>query len=96
MTVAERDDLRKEFLEIIEGSKTRGEIKNALEEVGFYVTDKTADSLSDIDLSVEFPDHTVRIYRSIMRKEIVVQIWEPVEMQYSGVPVFEPSGRSSF
>lgn len=38
----------------------------------------------------------VRAYRAGKMKEFKVQIFEQISMKYSGVPVFEPSGRKSF
>lgn len=38
----------------------------------------------------------VRAYRARKMKEFKVQIFERIPMRYSGVPVFEPSGRKNF
>lgn len=82
------------ILYLIDGAKTDFEVKERLNDAEVVYADLSKDS-GYLNLRIPTKDAQIRIYRSSDRR-IQVQKFEMVQMKYSGVPTFEPSGRRSF
>lgn len=64
---------------------------------------KTGIAFEDASREFGFPNFRfpcgkgyVRAYKAKGMKQFKVQIFRPIKVEYSGIPVFEPSGRRSF
>ena len=82
---------------IIEGAKTKRDVERRLKKAGLQWEDLSAD-YGYMNLRVPIlGGGYYRIYRNKRRKRIEIQKWgPPIELTYSGIPTFEPSGRHSF
>ena len=87
---------RKQLIgKIIDGARTPAEIRKRLTAAGLQFEDLT-EEYGYFNLRIPFPDGYFRIYRPTGRgQEIRTQRWRKTEFKYSGIPVFEPSGRRS-
>ena len=75
---------------IIADLQDHDRIIRALTGAGYKVNDDT-NECGYLNLKVNNPDGTmIRVYKN-GRKEISIQVWEPVQFKYSGIPVFDPS-----
>ena len=80
----------------LEGVKTRAEAVRALKKTGLTFTDDT-EEYGYPNLHVPTPDGGyVRVYKIGRGKGFKVQKILRVKLKWSGIPVFEPSGRHSF
>ena len=80
------------ILFLIDGAKSDKEVKQRLDDAEVPYADLTED-YGYMNLRIPGKDGYIRIYRS--RYGIEVQKFEKVQMKYSGVPTFEPSGKRS-
>lgn len=81
---------------ILEGKKTKKEILAALKSNGLQWEDVSKE-YGYMNIRVHAFGGYVRVYKPNGRgQDTKIQVWKPVSMKYSGVPVFEPSGRKSF
>lgn len=67
-----------------------------VQKMGYWVDDDTDRAHPKMfNLKVWNDDGSmVRIYKTY-RGTVEVQKWKPVDMKYSGIPTFEPSGKKS-
>lgn len=80
--------------EIYGNAKSPKAIKKALEKAGLIVEDLSEES-GYFNLHIPFDGGHYRVYKAHDGK-IKEQVWRPVELKWSGIPTFEPSGRKSF
>lgn len=78
---------------IIAGATTARQIKKRLKDAGIVFVDLT-EEYGYMNLRIPMEYGYFRIYRN--GKRIKTQKWTKTEIIYSGIPVFEPSGRRSF
>lgn len=86
--------LQSRVTEIISGKKTKRAILAALKAAGVYAED-ASEECGYMNIRIPAESGYVRIYRDSVGC-IIIQRFEPVNMKYSGVTTFEPSGRRSF
>lgn len=80
---------------IIEGAKTKKEILRRLSKAGFLYED-VSEEYGYMNIRIPFPGGYYRIYKSLRDGKIKTQRWGETKFVWSGIPVFEPSGRRSF
>lgn len=68
---------------------------NTLKKSGISFEDATRES-GYLNFRFYGKNGYVRAYKAEGMKKFKVQIFRQVELKYSGIPVFEPSGRKSF
>jgi len=78
----------------IEGATTPEAVRQKLTEAGLQFVDVSAD-FGYMNIRVPVHDGYFRIYQDWIGT-IKTQRWRKTEMNYSGIPTFEPSGRKSF
>ena len=80
---------------ILKGAKTNRQVLDRLRKAGVRFKDDSK-LYEYFNVHVPHGDGTVtRVFRH-PRVGIKVQLLTPVEIKWSGIPVFEPSGRHSF
>ena len=85
----------KEIEELVKGAKTKRQVLGRLRKAGVRFDDDS-ELYGYFNVHIPHKDRTVtRVWRH-RRDGIRVDLWTPVEFKWSGIPVFEPSGRHSF
>ena len=89
-------EILKERTEIYaKGTKSKGALLNILRNVGLKAEDVSKE-YGYLNIRIPGEGGYVRICKPKGEKEFKVQMFEKIEMRYSGIPTFEPSGRRSF
>lgn len=89
-------ELRKNIEALVAKYKQRKPVLKALDRNGIDYTDLTEEmGCADIHILTEDGGY-IRIYKPYKKPGLVVGKHIPVELRWSGIPVFEPSGRHSF
>lgn len=89
------ESLKEKVESLVSEEKTFTGIKKALSNEGLDYEDATKDSGYQ-HIRVFSDDGYVRIFRMDGMKNFKVRIMRKVNARYSGIPVFEPSGKKSF
>ena len=80
---------------IVDGAKSPDEIRKRLSDAGLQFED-LSEEFGYFNLRIPLMDGYFRIYKPNGKGEkIRTQRWKKTEFRYSGIPVFEPSGRRS-
>lgn len=87
-------ELQVKVTELIQGMRSKKEILAVLKGAGIEVEDASKES-GYMNLRIPVGREYIRIYRTYTGA-ILVQRFRLEKFQYSGIPVFEPSGRKSF
>ncbi len=78
---------------IMDSAETAADVEQILKANGIeYEQDEYSDYFN---VKIFRPDGFIRIYQDY-RKNIIVQGWHKETLKQSGIPTFEPSGRTSF
>lgn len=91
------DELAEKVKWCVEGAVTGGQVFVTFMENKLQFSDRSKEAgYPNFWVYEDGVSGHVRAYKAPDSKEFVVQVWRPAEFQYSGIPVFEPSGKKSF
>lgn len=69
----------------IEKCTTKKQVLEILKKNHIPIVKDTSDEVGSFSIWI---DEVTRIYKPYKRKQMVVQVWKKIKMEYSGVPVF--------